>query len=77
MNIKVKYFGQIVDATNTNEELVNVNGEQISDLLETLNNKYSQLKNKDFKIAQNKELVSLDTKLNGSEIALLPPFSGG
>ncbi len=77
MNITVKYFGQIVDVTNTNQEAIEIIDGQISDVLQLLNNKYELLKNKDFQIAQDQELVSLETKLTGAEIALLPPFSGG
>ncbi len=77
MNITVKYFGQIVDVTNTNQETIEIIDGQVSDVLQLLNNKYELLKNKDFQIAQNQELVSLETKLTGAEIALLPPFSGG
>ncbi len=77
MNITVKYFGQIVDVTNKNQETIEIIDGQISDVLQLLNNKYELLKNKDFQIAQNQELVSLETKLTGAEIALLPPFSGG
>ncbi|TYA78501.1 MoaD/ThiS family protein [Seonamhaeicola marinus] len=77
MNITVKYFGQIVDVTNTQEEVVEINSGQVSDLLDVLNKKYDQLQLKDFQIAQNQELVTLDTELTGLEIALLPPFSGG
>jgi molybdopterin synthase sulfur carrier subunit len=77
MYITVKYFGQIAEVTNKDEETIKVPGEQVSDLLEVLNNKYDQLKNKDFQIAQNQELVALETELTGLEIALLPPFAGG
>lgn len=77
MTITVKYFGQIVEVTNTDEEIIEVAEGQVSDVLEILNSKYEQLKNKDFQIAQNQELVSLDTNLTGAEIALLPPFAGG
>ncbi|WP_248722670.1 MoaD/ThiS family protein [Seonamhaeicola sp. ML3] len=77
MHIRVKYFGQIVEVTNTQEEILEVAGSQVSDLLKVLNTKYGQLENKDFQIAQNQELVSLETELTGLEIALLPPFAGG
>jgi molybdopterin synthase sulfur carrier subunit len=77
MHITVKYFGQIVEVTHTNEETLEVAGGQISDVLDVLNTKYEQLKNKDFQIAQNQELVSLETELTGLEIAILPPFAGG
>ncbi|WP_299551236.1 MoaD/ThiS family protein [Seonamhaeicola sp.] len=77
MYITVKYFGQIAEVTNKDEETVEVIGGQVSDLLEVLNTRYDQLKNEDFQIAQNQELVSLETALTGLEIALLPPFAGG
>lgn len=77
MIITIKYFGQIAEVTKTNEETLEVNGSQISDVLQLLHKKYNLLKTKDFKIAQNQKLVPLNTPLNGTEIALLPPFSGG
>ncbi|MFV9551224.1 MoaD/ThiS family protein [Algibacter sp. PT7-4] len=77
MHITIKYFGQIAEITKTNEESLNTKDKLVSELLETLYTKYSQLINKDFKVAQNHELVSNETKLTGAEIALLPPFSGG
>ncbi|WP_282135695.1 MoaD/ThiS family protein [Seonamhaeicola maritimus] len=77
MYIRIKYLGQIVEVTGKEEETLEVAGGQVSDLLDVLNSKYYQLKNKDFQIAQNQELVSLETELTGFEIALLPPFAGG
>jgi len=32
---------------------------------------------KDFQVAQNNEIVTKETLVSGTEIALLPPFSGG
>lgn len=77
MLINIKYFGQIAEVTNKNEEQLEVSGTSISELLEQLYSMYNSLNNKDFKVAQNQKLVELDTKLTGNEIALLPPFSGG
>ena len=77
MNITVKYFGQITEVTKQEEECLEFSGSNISDLLETLYSKYKLLKNKDFQVAQNQELVSIETKLTGHDIALLPPFAGG
>ena len=77
MHITIKYFGQIAEVTNTEEESLKFSGSLISELLETLNTKYSALKNKDFQVAQNQELVSGKTELTGGDIALLPPFAGG
>lgn len=77
MHIKIKYFGQIAEITKIKEESLEFSGHLISQLLETLHSKYNGLKNKDFKVAQNQELVSVNTELTGQDIALLPPFAGG
>ncbi|GAA4884777.1 hypothetical protein GCM10023311_04080 [Flaviramulus aquimarinus] len=77
MNITIKYFGQIAEVTQLEEESLEFSGTLISELLETLYLKYSPLQSKDFQVAQNQELVSIETELSGKEIALLPPFSGG
>ena len=77
MHINIKYFGQIAEVTQTDEESLEFSGSLVSELLETLNEKYNKLKNKDFQVAQNQELVSNETELTGGDIALLPPFAGG
>lgn len=77
MNITVKYFGQIAEVTKQQEESFEFSGVFISELLDALFIKYELLKTKDFQVAQNHELVSIETKITGHEIALLPPFSGG
>ena len=77
MLITIKYFGMLTEVTNCKEETINFSGNNISELLDTLYVKYSGLKNKDFQVAQNQELVSIETKLTSNEIVLMPPFSGG
>ena len=77
MHIKVKYFGQIVEVTKLEEEAIEFSGGLISELLDALYSKYPELKNKDFQVAQNQELVTSETEVSGNEIALLPPFAGG
>lgn len=77
MNITIKYFGQIAEVTNKQEESLEFSGRLVSELIEALHSKYNTLKTKDFQIAQNQELVSNETELTGAEIALLPPFAGG
>tara|TARA_R110002126_G_scaffold10081_5_gene45288 strand:+ start:3349 stop:3582 length:234 start_codon:yes stop_codon:yes gene_type:complete len=77
MHITIKYFGQIAEITQKEEESLEFSGSLVSDLIETLHSKYDTLKNKDFQVAQNQELISIETELTGAEIALLPPFSGG
>jgi len=77
MHITVKYFGQLTEITKIEEESLNCSATHIHELLHVLYRKYNTLKTKDFQVAQNQELVDLDTELTGQEIALLPPFAGG
>jgi molybdopterin synthase sulfur carrier subunit len=77
MILNLKYFGQIAEITSCNQEELEFSGNTISEIKELLFNKYPSLQGKDFTIAQNQEIVSLETKVTGKEIALLPPFSGG
>lgn len=77
MLVTIKYFGLIAEITKCQEESLQVSGVAINDLLNILYLKYPSLKEKDFQVAQNQELVSFETLLNGKEIALLPPFAGG
>ena len=77
MNLNIKYFGLLAEITQCTEETLEFSEASVSDLLELLYQKYPGLKDKDFQVAQNKTLVSRDATLVESEIALLPPFSGG
>jgi molybdopterin synthase sulfur carrier subunit len=77
MNLKIRYFGLIAEITNRSEETIVFSKRSVSDLLELLFEKYPALKEKDFQVAQDLEIVSKETVLLESEIALLPPFSGG
>lgn len=77
MNIEIKYFGMLAELTGCNSEVLEIETEPISVLKDILFQKYPALKTKDFRIAQNQELVAEDTILTGQEIAVLPPFAGG
>jgi molybdopterin synthase sulfur carrier subunit len=77
MQLDIKYFGIISEVTGLNDEPMEFNGSTINELLELLYKKYPNLKNKDFQVAQNREITSFETKISSGEIALLPPFSGG
>jgi molybdopterin synthase sulfur carrier subunit len=77
MTINIKYFGQIAEVTQVENEQFDFNKNSVSELIEVLFNKYPELKTKDFKVALNQELVDVDTQITGGEIALLPPFAGG
>lgn len=77
MNIEVHYFGMIAEITKCSKELIVTDSEIIRDIKEKLINKYPTLENKEFRIAQNQELVFEEDLLTGQEIAILPPFAGG
>lgn len=77
MNLNIKYFGLLVEITQCSEETVSFSKTTVSELLNFLFEKYPDLKNKDFQVALNNEIVLKDTLITENEIALLPPFSGG
>jgi molybdopterin synthase sulfur carrier subunit len=77
MLVTIKYFGLLAEVTNCEEETIDFSGSHISELLEALYTKYSNLKNKDFQVAQNQELAPFEAIISSKEIVLLPPFSGG
>ena len=77
MQLTIKYFGLIAEVTKCNEEPLEFSGTYINELLETVYLKYPKLKEKDFQVAQNNEIVSKDIIITQTEIAILPPFSGG
>jgi len=77
MQVTVKYFGQVAEITECNNECFTANKAPIATLLELIYTKHPSLKGISFSVAQNQELVDIDTTLTGQEIALLPPFAGG
>jgi len=77
MQLTVKYFGLIAEVTQCSEEQFEFSGTHIYELIETVYLKYPKLKEKDFQVAQNNEIVSKDMIIKRTEIALLPPFAGG
>ncbi|HMC01964.1 MAG TPA: MoaD/ThiS family protein [Flavobacteriaceae bacterium] len=77
MILNIKYFGLLAEITKCNEENVEFSNSSVSELLSLLFNKYPDLRDKDFQVAQNNEIVSKGTIVSETEIALLPPFSGG
>ncbi len=77
MKLNIKYFGLLAEVTQCAAEVIDFSGSSVSELLELLFEKYPILENKDFQVAQNQKIVSIDTLVSEHEIALLPPFSGG
>ncbi len=77
--ITVKYFGEIAEAINCNEEQISTKSDKLSVLIEQLNNKYN-LERFPMIIALNQNLIELSNDItikNNDELAILPPFAGG
>lgn len=77
MKLNIKYFGLLAEVTQRNEETLNFSKETVGELMAELFEKYPALKAKDFQVAHALEIAEKETKITQSEIALLPPFSGG
>ena len=77
MELKIKYFGVLAEIAGRNEEKISTEQLIIADVVDLIIKKHPEIKGRSFKIAQNKVIVNTDTRLDGSEIAVLPPFSGG
>ncbi len=77
MTIKIKAFGPIADKMNARELELDPPG-NLDDLRKALHEKYPQLVHLDFAIAVDRKIIRENAPLSpGSEVALLPPFSGG
>jgi len=75
MKIKVKYFGVLVEKIGCKEEFLIIEQE---DLRSFFNIKYPEIKQIDYKIAVNHQLLGSRTEIKKIfEVALLPPFAGG
>jgi molybdopterin synthase sulfur carrier subunit len=77
MELNIKYFGILAELTGCQEEQLSFSAGNMSDVRDVILKKHPSLKSKDFQIAQNKSLIGNETTVDGTEIALLPPFSGG
>jgi len=77
MKTKILLFGQLKERLGT--DFIELDGVNDSDVLMTrLKDDYPVLADISFRIAVDKNLISEKVVLTGtSEVALLPPFSGG
>jgi molybdopterin synthase sulfur carrier subunit len=77
MNVIIKLFGQIVDVVGSNSiQLDNISN--TDELIQRLQLKYPALINSKYRVAVNRNIIQSNTALQqDTEIALLPPFSGG
>jgi molybdopterin converting factor small subunit len=77
MQVQIMIFGQLADITGTSELILHDIPDTDS-LQETLHKLYPALANTKYAIAMNKKTIQGNTILSGdTNIALLPPFSGG
>ncbi len=78
MELTIKYFGMLTEATEIDKESFTTEACSVSQLLKKLQSTYPKLQNVDFKVAVDQQLVTLDYIINNeAEVALLPPFAGG
>ena len=78
MEVRLRYFGMIAEATNCSEENFVFDGKSLQELKDIVEEKYPAIKSKTYQLALNQSLSNLDSKVNnGDEIAFLPPFAGG
>lgn len=75
--LEILVFGELVDFIGS--EKVNISYcTTVEELYSSLFKQFPALREKTFLIAQNNLIISTqDLIIKGSEIALLPPFSGG
>lgn len=77
MQVQLTLFGQLADITGRTEIILH----DIPDtdtLLKTLHKLYPALADTKYAVALNKKVIKENTTLTGnSNVALLPPFSGG
>jgi sulfur-carrier protein len=80
MNLKLKYFGLVVDITQKKEEELAMDESllAVSVLKSKIENSYQELKKTNYAIAVNQTMVTEDYVINeGDVVAFLPPFAGG
>ncbi|HTA62374.1 MAG TPA: MoaD/ThiS family protein [Bacteroidia bacterium] len=77
MEISILFFGELVEVAGANKIAVQ-NMSDTQSLTEWMVEKYPALKNRTYRVAVNKEVISEKRNLNnGDEIAFLPPYAGG
>lgn len=79
MQVKVRYFGMLTDATKKAEEDLEIpDGGDLISMLEFVQTIHPSLQGFVFKVARNKVITKENVELQaGDELAFLPPFSGG
>ena len=77
MKITVLFFGELAEVAGANKIAVQ-NMSDTQSLTKWMVEKYPALKNRTYRVAVDKEVISEKRNLNnGDEVALLPPYAGG
>ncbi len=77
MKINVTAFGYLAEIIGKSHFEINDVSDIVS-LKTNLENKFPEIKTREYKIAVDKKLVNENVLLNNnSEVVLLPPFAGG
>jgi molybdopterin converting factor small subunit len=76
MQVHVMSFGQLCEVTGKGNFMIDASDTDA--LQQALIERFPELKNKQFAIAVNREVITEKTGLtDNAEVALLPPFAGG
>jgi sulfur-carrier protein len=75
--ITILFFGELAQiAGSQNKQMSSV--KDIESLRHSILSEFPSLKNRTYRIALNKQIVSENSEIKaGDEIAFLPPFAGG
>ena len=77
MNLKILYFGITAEITGKDSETI-TGAEDSDSINQKLIGLYPELKNANYRLAVNLEMINGNAVLkDGDEVALLPPFAGG
>lgn len=77
MQVKVLFFGVLVEVTGSNLKLYS-DAKSIGALKIMIQDEFPEIAHYNFCISLNNEIINNDRDLkDGDEIALMPPFAGG
>lgn len=79
MHVTVKYFGQLAEATGTEEETIQLpdTGCTLSELRSRCLSRFGLTEDESIRLAVNQTLQRETDLQDGDVIAFLPPFAGG
>ena len=79
MLITIKYFGMLVEITNTTQETYSLEQDsELEKIEQDILVKYPKIQHITYNVAVNQKIVDRKHLVkNGDELAFLPPFAGG